>query len=152
MIELRVEGADKLARVSKALRQAGDKDLAKELRQGITRAVKPLKVAAKQSASSTLPSRGGLGKRVSRTSLPHSKRGGAKNPGIRIKALPNAVADPLRIDRGRVRHPVWGRGPWVLQDVTPGWFTKPMNEAGPAVRAEIAAALDVVAAKIARSV
>lgn len=152
MIELRVEGADKLARVSKALKQAGDKELAKELRAGITRAVKPLKQAAKASASSTLPSRGGLGKRVSRTSLPHAKRGGAKNPGIRITAKPNAVKDPLRLDRGRARHPVYGRAPWVLQNVTPGWFSKPMGDGSPAVQSEIVTALDTVAVKIARAV
>lgn len=150
MAELRIEGAEKLARVSKALRHAGDKELAKEFRAGLTRAVKPMKAAAKKSALSTLPARGGLAKRVSKTTMPTKRRGGARNPGLRVTAKPNAVADPMRMDRGRIKHPVWGRGPWVLQNVKPGWFTKPMEDSAEEVREELVKALDTVAAKIVR--
>lgn len=152
MIELRVDGADKLARVTKALRDAGNKELAKELRAGITRATKPLKQSAKKNAAASLPTRGGLGARVARTTITTSRRGGAKNPGIRLVAKKNAVKDPARLNAGRARHPVYGRPPWVLQDVPPGWFTKPMQDGAPVVRSELITALDAVAVKIARAV
>jgi hypothetical protein len=67
---------------------------------------------------------------------------------VLIAARSNAVKDPGRIDRGRIRHPVFGR--WVedsegfkgvLQDVNPGWFSLPMRTASPAVRHEIVTAI-----------
>jgi hypothetical protein len=45
---------------------------------------------------------------------------------------------------------VFGRGPWVLQDVTPGWFRKPMEEGGPIVAKEMIGVLNDVSAQIGR--
>jgi len=149
-MDLRVQGAEQLVRVSKALKGA-PKELRSELTKGITRAVKPLKKSAKAEARSSLPRSGGLGRRVAKTKLPHRRRATGKAAGVRVLAQPGAVADPKRIDRGRVRHPTFGRGPWVLQDVKPGWFSRPMKEGAPAVRKELVQAMDDVARKIVRS-
>lgn len=149
-MDLRVQGAEQLVRVSKALKGA-PKELRSELTKGITRAVKPLKQSAKAEARNSLPRRGGLGRRVAKTKLPHRRRATGNAAGVRVLAQPGAVADPKRIDRGRVRHPTFGRGPWVLQDVQPGWFSRPMQDGAPQVRKELVKAMDDVARKIARS-
>lgn len=151
-MDIRVTGAHQLAAVSRALKQHGDKALTSEMTRGITRSVKPLKRDVKAHARSSLPKRGGLAKRVARTSLPHRTRKTGSRAGVRIEAKANAVNDPGRIDRGRIKHPVFGKGPWVLQDVTPGWFTKPLKDGAPVVRKELIKVMDDVVNKIARSV
>lgn len=145
---MRIQGGEKLVRVSKALKDA-PKELRGELTKGITRAVRPLKQSVRAEAKSSLPRRGGLGARVARTKLPHRRRATGRGAGLRVLAQPGAVADPRRIDRGRVRHPVFGRGPWVLQDVPEGWFTRPMRDGAPTVRRELLQVMDDIARKIA---
>jgi hypothetical protein len=152
MIEVRVVDTEDFIALSRALRKVGSRELKSELTRGITAAAKPLKKAAKDSARSILPSGGGLGRRVARTSLPHKRRTTGGHAGIRIEAKSNAVKDPYRIDRGRIKHPVFGRGPWVLQDVPKGWFTEPMESGGPAVRKELLTVMERVANKLARSI
>ena len=149
-VAVQIRGADKLGRVSKALREAGAKGLKKELLRGINKATKPLRVAAKVSAATRLPRRGGLAKRMAKTRMSTKTRTG-RDPSVRISAAANAVRDPLRVDRGRIKHPVFGRGPWVLQDVTPGWFRTPLEKGAPIVRPEIIQAMDDVAEKIAHT-
>jgi hypothetical protein len=66
--------------------------------------------------------------------------------------MSNALDDPFRFDRGRVAHPVFGRGPFVFQDVPKGWFTDPMEAGGPTVRKELLTVMERVANKLARSI
>lgn len=147
-----IRGAEQFGVLARVLRQTGAKDLRRELNAGITQATKPLRADARESARSILPSRGGLGARVARTSMPIRRRTAGATAGIRIEARPGAVADPQRIDRGRVRHPVYGHGPWVLQDVPAGWFTKPMEAGAPVVRRELVDAMNRIIARIAGAV
>lgn len=149
-VSLEIRGAENLGRVAQSLRAAGRSDLKRELLKGIRAATKPLRAAVKLYAVATLSGRGGLGKRVARTRMTTQTRTG-RDPSVRIKAAANAVKDPYRIDRGRIRHPVFGRGPWVLQDVTPGWFRTPLSEGAPIVRPELVKAMDDIANKIARA-
>lgn len=145
-MSLEVQGGDQLAALAKRF-----KDAPKELRSGftkaITKAVVPLKKAAKRSAQDRLPARGGLARRVAKTTLRHKRRAGA-SAGIRIEANTNAVKDPLRLDRGRAKHPTYGHKPWVLQDVRKGWFTDPMQEGAPLVRRELTTVMDDIARQI----
>lgn len=143
---IEVQGGDKLAALAKRLKGA-PKELRGELTKAITAALAPLKAAAKKSAIERLPRRGGLGKQVAKTTLRHKRKAG-RNAAIRIEAQANAVKDPLRIDRGRVKHPTYGHRPWVLQDVRKGWFTQPMVEGAPLVRRELIKVLDDLARKI----
>lgn len=149
VVEIRVVNTEDFIALSRALRKYGGPALKRELTTGITQASKPLKQAAKASARDRLPHRGGLGRRVARTSLPHKRRTTGSWAGIRIEAKPNAVKDPYRIDRGRVAHPVFGRGPFVFQDVPEGWFTEPMQEGGPEVTKGLLQAMSRVATKLA---
>jgi hypothetical protein len=143
---VRVVGAEELARVSKALRQAGAKDMRNELTRAMRAAAKPLIAEARQHARETLPKRGGLNKRVARSSIRAKIRTGGQSVGVRI------VAKGLdaRVDTaGRVRHPVFGnRKVWVQQQVKPGWFDVPMKSGAPEVRRELLKAIDNITRKL----
>ena len=148
-VDLRITGAEQFAHVAKALRDAGDKELRKELYRGLNRATKPLKAEAQAEAAAILPRRGGLSARVAKARFTTKSRGG-QNPSVRIvaKDAKGRSADLARIDQGEVRHPVYGHGPWVKQAVRPGWFTRPMQEGADVVRREVVAAIDAVARKL----
>lgn len=154
-VDIVIKGAEDFARVSKDLRAIDDKLLRQELYRGINRATKPMKDDAKANARRVLPHRGGLGDFVAKTSLTTRTRGG-QNPGVRIVARKTKKggkkSDLDRIDRGQVRHPVFGnRKVWVQQDVTPGWFTKPMERGADPVRRALLDVLDDVKRKVAKA-
>jgi hypothetical protein len=113
------------------------------LRDAILDAAQTLPPKVRQ-ATGRLPSTGGLAARVARTDIQIIARVFGDNVGAHVVARPNAVKDPDAIDRGRVRHPVYGR--WtqrpLIQIVPAGWFTEPIVEARPEVQADIMAAID----------
>lgn len=78
-------------------------------------------------AVKVLPSTGGLGERVSMTDLPITPKVSTYGLRVTVRAMPNAVADPEAINRGRVRHPVFGHGTPVIQIVQDGWFSDPIK-------------------------
>lgn len=147
----------KLEKAAAALKKHGDKELSRELTKGITSALKPLKKDVKSSTPEFLPRRGGLAKRVGKTTLPHRTRKAGIEAGVRITAKPShrTLRDPLRVDRGRVKHPVFGRAasviPWQLQNVKPGWFSKPLEDGAKPVRKALVKAIGEIVSKIERS-
>jgi hypothetical protein len=151
MVDLQIKGADQLGALAKALRQAGDKELQKELYAGLNRATKPLRQAAKESAERNLPQRGGLNKRVAKARM-STRRSAGRNPGVRIVA--KGLDQLSRMDaKGEVKHPTYGRRDrWVTQEIreAQGWFSDPMKAGAPAVRRELIKTLDKVARKVAR--
>jgi hypothetical protein len=147
-VSVRVSGAQDLRALSRDLKEAGRKDLRKELFAGLNRATKPLRAEAKANALATLPSSGGLAARVAAANM--TVRGGGAR--VTIVARPSKRGGsfhPIEIDGGVVRHPVYGHGPTVNQHVKPGWFTRPMQAGADEVRHELVAAIDVVARKLA---
>ena len=145
-MSLEAQGGEQLAALAKRLKGA-PKELRSGFTKAITKAVVPLKKAAKKSAADRLPGRGGLGKRVAKTTL-RNKRKTGRDAGIRIEASTNAVKDPLRLDRGRAKHPTYGHKPWVLQDVRKNWFTDPMEQGAPEVQRELLSVMDDIARNI----
>lgn len=143
-----IEPPDKLDLVASVLRALGDKDLSRELYRGLNRASTDLKRDAKDEAGRRLPRRGGLAARVANSRLSTGRRGGS-NPGVVIRAR---GMDQLGLmDRGAVRHPVYGnREAWVTQDITGGWFSDPMEAGRPKVVGAIEDVLDDLAVKVAR--
>jgi hypothetical protein len=147
-VEITTRGTEKLARLGAALKQAGDKDLDRELKQALRRAGKPLQRSAKQGALQILPYRGGLAERVARSRFTAAVRTTGRGANLRITG---AGRDQLsHMDDGFVRHPVFGR--WLPgqppQKINPGWFTKPLTLDAPKQRTEIDKAIDVVAAQL----
>jgi hypothetical protein len=148
---IEIQGIDQLINLSKALKAAGDKELQRELSRGISQAMKPVTVAARDSARRTLPARGGLGQRVAKSQIRTVRRTGPRIAGVRLQAKNSYHLGQL--NRGINHHPVFGnRKEWVTQRVTPGWWTIPTEAAAPRVRRDIIAAMNRVANKIERSV
>ena len=148
--------ADELARFAAACRAAGERELLKEVRNGIKKAADGIPAEIRAGLRPHLPDRYAdvlnadlkitvsvrtgqdAGVTIQATApTPYSRRGRAVNA----------------INAGNLRHPVYAQGPrrswhWKDQDVRPGWFTDPNQAAQPRVRQEIAAALDRVWADI----
>lgn len=148
-VDITVQGAEDLARVAKALRQVGDKELKRELSAGLSRATGPLIGGARRSAEAVLPRRGGLGKRVARGRVTTRRRTVGGDPDVRIEAFTGRGADA-----GVVRHPVFqqpGRPVvQVSQRVTPGWFTRPMEAGADEVARELVKVIDGIVDRLDR--
>jgi hypothetical protein len=156
------------------LKAVGDKQLKVEVIKAAQRATRDVKDEIKASAVETLPSSGGLGRWVAAITLRTRVAFGGRSVGVTIQgALDNkraakksrssgkrykarrsgtfgARADLGAINRGRVMHPVYGRGPLQLQRVQEGFWTKPLEgETAEKARAEIVEAMLATARGIA---
>lgn len=150
MIDVRVTGADQAAAVARALKEAGDRGLRRDAMRALNSVTKPLRADMKASAGRTLPQRGGLAARAARTGLTTTLRAG-RDPGVRIRAGRNTLKDPSSLDRGRIRHPVFGHEPLVFQRIRPGAFDRPFEAGAPRVRHAVVGVLDDTANRIARA-
>jgi len=131
-MDVKVEGADKLALLGKAIRKMGsDRTIIKNLSKEIKSFGPPVREALKASALATLPKRGGLNKWVAASRVNVSVRRGATTAGVSIKEGRNSAggrSDLKGIDAGMVRHPLLGnRAHWYPQRITPGFATKTLE-------------------------
>lgn len=150
-VSLRVSGTEDLKKVSKALKTAGveGKGIRKEMLKAINRNTRPLRFEAKANARKILPKTGGLNKLIARSSLSTKTKLAGPNASVRIVAKKKEYID--RIDKGHVRHPLFGnRGAWYSQAVPAGWFTKAMEKGASKVRVSIIQVVDATARKLNR--
>lgn len=142
---------DDLVKLGRRLKEAGDKELRRELFKALNRATRPLKLAAKESALTSLPNGGGLNVWVAKNvRIGTRNRLAGRNPGVRIQA-DRKGSDIAAMNRGRLRHPVFGnRQVWVTQQIRPGWFSRPMAAGAPAVRRELNHVLEDFAGRLER--
>jgi hypothetical protein len=154
MADLQIKGAEKFGEVAKALKQAGDKELRKELYSSINRAAKPMTKAVKESMPAYLPR--GYALELSKTvKISVRRRASGKNPAVYLVAKAKTPGgkdrDLASLNRGRLRHPLFGnRRHWFDQKVRPDWWTDPLLQSAPQARKEIVKAIDDVAAKLAK--
>jgi hypothetical protein len=110
------------------------KDVVKELRKEIRKPVPAVRKAIKKRARATLPKSGGLNRWVASTRITAQVKLSGSAAGVRLRGARKSLkgkSDVNAINRGRVRHPSWGRrgrGQWHVQRVEPGFFTKPSAE------------------------
>jgi hypothetical protein len=152
--DFEVRGADDLAKLGRRLKEAGDKELRRELLRGLNRAVKPLTQEVKDSLDEFLPDNyaAELGPSVK---VQTRKRVGGRNPSVSmVGRAQTRDGKPRNLDalnRGRLRHPLYGnRAHWFEQAVDPGWWEKPLTAASPLVRLEIERVINSVNAKLER--
>jgi hypothetical protein len=150
-----VEGIEELAQLARELKAGGNKEMTKELRQGLQRSIRPLREAARQGALDQLPSAGGLAAEVARSGFSGKVSLLGRNPSVKItgkgKTNEKGLQHDLRaMDRGRLRHPTWGGGRWVTQLITPGWFSLTLEAKADRVKVELFKAADAVIAKLGR--
>jgi hypothetical protein len=149
-------GADELAfslaAVAKALREAGDGGLVRELSRAIGDAVAPLPDRIRAGLKPHLPDPYA---EVIDADLKVRRSTSTSGEEARVTVLASTSGIKKRklrqLDDGFLFHPLYGdRRHWYEQRVTPGWFTGPVEDAAPQVRDAIEAALDDVAEKAAR--
>lgn len=137
-----VTGQAKFREFSAKLKLA-DKDIVTGFRKAVQKALKPLGGKIRESALRVLPKRGGLAARVAAASQRTSI--GVNN--IRLATKSNYEIG--KIDKGVVRHPVFGHmNRWVAQEVHPGFWSTPVQEAGPDVRVQVEQVLEDVKRKL----
>ena len=130
-----------LNKVTKALKAAGTKEMRTRLRKIMAEETKPLRKAIKQSAIDTLPTKGGLNKWAASTPSQNTDFR-EKSAGVRIR-MSKKGHDLAALNRGRLRHPLFGnREHWYTQSIAPGFFTKPIEEGGDALKQRIQAAIE----------
>lgn len=160
-LSVSMRGADKLDTLARKLRAAGRKDLDRELNRELRKPLPRLRKAVQAGIPAHMP-RGyedtlsrSLRFRLSRRRgavisvkvTMHGRGGGGKDRDVR------------RLDRGILRHPVFGRrrrttrgrifnNPWVQQRVPPGFFTIPAERELDNVRRDMVAAIDRLLSKV----
>jgi hypothetical protein len=125
---VRVATVEQLARALSGYADRGQ--IIRDLAADLERVIPGVEDGIRARAVDTLPGAGGLGKWVAKLRLRSSIRLGSRRARVTIVGHRRAIggtADLGAIDRGRVRHPSWGRrgsNDWHVQLVTPGFMSK----------------------------
>lgn len=113
----------------------GKRAVTTSIRRHLQAATRQVTGTIRANAFSILPKRGGLAAWVAAARIRSSVRTSGRTTGVFLvgsrKSRRNK-SDLAAINRGRVRHPSWGRrgpGQWHNQSVNPGWFTRPAADA-----------------------
>ena len=117
----------------------GRKEVVKQLRTELRKPVPEVRRAIRQRALIMLPKRGGLNVYVAKASVTAQVKLAGRSAGVRLRGKKKSdhprrkapVVDLRGIDKGKVRHPSWGRrdaGSWHTQSVPAGFFTGPAGE------------------------
>lgn len=153
---LRVDGHRNLGSVRQALRDVGDRDLSRMMSRGFQRAAKPLKPAIQASALRVLPKAGGYAELMAqsvRVRTAVRERSGFATVTITVYGDGKAEKrDVPRINKGTLRHPVYGRRrkAWVDQKVRRGFVDRPVDGLSPDIAREMRAIVDWVGDQIKR--
>ena len=142
------DAASELESIARHLRRAGEFDLVRELTSAMRRAAGTVPDEIRAGLKPKLPDRYAAVLDAD-VRIGINVRTSERDPGVSVTGTPRGKTRKLRsLDAGTLHHPLWGdREHWYRQEVTPGWFTGPAEDAGPRVRAEIEQALEDVAAK-----
>lgn len=148
--DFEVTGADQFLRLSKALKAAGETEMRKGLHRGMREAVNEVKPKAAAALSAALPS--GLKGRGTGVKQSVQVRTG-NDPGVSVVVSYGKAGRGLGATNaksvnttGTIRHPVYGKGAWVSQNVGgQGWFDKTYTNAAPGLRRALERVLEQVA-------
>lgn len=121
--------------------KAADAALMPLVRKDIRLVTAPVVEAVRAEALSSLPKSGGANEWVASSKIRTSILLGAKTAGVKITASKKGH-DLKAINAGVLRHPTYGnRSAWSVTKVQPGFFSRPVNDAQPAVAAACMAAM-----------
>lgn len=155
--DIEVTSLDDLARLSRALRAAGEqgKGLRRELNASLNRETKQTRIDMRDAILPGLPKSGGLAADVQRsTRFTTSIRTAPGTAGVSIRARGRRSIRRMN-DRGVVRHPIFGkRSVWVSQTkgVHLGFLRRPFEKSSPRMRQAVMAGIARVREQIYRSV
>lgn len=146
-----IRNAEQFSRFGKALKQAGETDLRKELTAGIRKGAKPLVPKAKAAARAKLPKAGGLNDLVAKEPYRIAVKTG-RTPGVSI-VVGKKRGGAQATNRGVVRHPVYGNKSVYVNQPVPqaeGWFDDEMTKEAPSVLPDIEQAVQRVIDEVVR--
>lgn len=146
---------ERLGALARALKNADEKVLLRELRKGVRTPLLALLPKIEESARQKIPRRGGFQAQfIPSLRLKVQQRNTGRYPGVRLVAnYPGRIS---RIDRGFLRHPIFpdtatktrDEWDWMSQKIPAGFFTDPIKADLAEVRASVEDALDRVARQI----
>jgi hypothetical protein len=148
MLSVSLAGSDQLGELAGRLREAGRRDLRRELDRELRKQPRRLENAVRAAIPPHIP----VGyERAVGTSLRFRttvRTRGSAGAGVRVTVASGRQIRDL--DRGRLRHPVFGRqeSPWVTQRIKPGFFTNPAQRVIREVQDGMLQVIQRIAAKI----
>ena len=122
-----------LATLHRRLLRFNHGEVVRQVRRELDGPLPIIRARVKASALSKLPHRGGLAAWAAAVKLTAevSARGNTVTAAIKIHRYSMRGESDLRaLDRGRVRHPAWGRrshDDWSIQMVTPKVYSEPIT-------------------------
>jgi len=127
-------------KASKALKDAGTKEMRTAVRKAVSEATKPTRKKIKQATIDTLPHKGGLNRFAARTPSANTDFR-ADRASIKI-TMTRKGHDLKSMDAGKVRHPhPRSRKFWYTETVRGGFFTDTIKADGAEIKARIQADL-----------
>lgn len=170
--EVRVTGDDRLRRVARALKTIGDTGLGKQMGKGLREASKKLRTDIRAESAEVMPHRGGY-QAVLTPSLRFRQQVKEARTTARVVFRTHADGahnkrDVPRLNRGQLRHPVYGRSrrrvwsttgkripggqlianPWATTSIQAGFVDRPVDRLGPEIKKRMNEVIDQVAAQL----
>jgi hypothetical protein len=166
-LEVNINGAATLHRVAAQMRAEGRKDLSKSMSKALGQAVEPVKREIRQEAEKAMPSGGGY-----RSLLTQSLRWrmSRRNAGQQAQVILATYADGTSerrdiraLERGTLRHPVWGRSrkikvgvragtiignPWAVTTIRSGFHERGTANAMDAAEQALAEVIEDYASRL----
>jgi hypothetical protein len=134
---VRFTGARELEQMSRQL-QTLAVEMQREVESAMADELEALQPKLRRSAMDTLPTRGGLDRKIAASAMKVTKLGGM----VTLRAI--SRANIRNMNKGFLFHPVFARGDrsrsqwkWVRQTVRPGWFEQPTQQSEARLRRAI---------------
>jgi hypothetical protein len=123
-LEIRIEGAATLHKVAAQIRAQGRKDLAREMGTALSKAADPVKISIRTEAERTMPKSGGYSALFSKSlRFRIERRNGVQQATAKLITYADGTKerrDISALNRGNLRHPVFGRGRRLTRGVKKG--------------------------------
>lgn len=123
-LEFRIDGAATLHKVAKQIYFEGRRNLAREMGNALSKAADPVKVSIRSEAEATMPKHGGYSAVFSKSlRFRLERRNGVQQATAQLITYADGQGerrDIVALNRGNLRHPVFGRGRRLTQGVKKG--------------------------------
>lgn len=121
-----VEGSEDFLELAAELREA-DRKLANRIRRSLREIAKPLGEAGRDGLADEMPMRGGLSDIIAAAKVSVSTVSSSRSPRVEARVR-SAGHDLEAMNRGELRHPVFGTKAWVSQSVPAGGASRAFDE------------------------
>lgn len=144
MVHFEVSGTEKFRVLAEKLR-AAEHDMPERLRRAVDEGARDLPAAARRSALTNLPHRGGLAALVARARITN-RRVSSTELEVRAKGIEQLA----NTNEGYVNHPTFRHRPRVTQPIrkAKGWFFQPMRRGKSKVKDKLGEAMHRTAKEI----